>query len=77
MLYPHPPLLTGPTLCALMRTAHVTIRDLATKLQIPMTRVRRRRLHGIEDPYTARDWLQAILGRDPGPIPGLWSWFLP
>jgi hypothetical protein len=52
----------------LMRRYHVTIRTLSRRMDIPMTRVRFRRRHGIEDRHVARDWLEAITGRDPGPL---------
>ena len=58
--------LSGPTLCRLMRRHHVTIRLLAQRLDIPMKRVRCRRQHGIAGRHVARDWVEAITGRDPG-----------
>jgi hypothetical protein len=58
--------LTGPTLCSLMRRHHVTIRELAQRMALPMTRVRLRRLQGITDRHAARDWVQAVTGVDPG-----------
>jgi hypothetical protein len=60
--------LSGPVLCALMRRHGCTIRTLAQRLQIPMTRVRQVRQPGLTCPHTARDWVQAITGRDPGPV---------
>ena len=59
-------MMTGPTLSGLMRRHKVTIRMLAQRLAIPMTRVRRRRLQGLEEPHVVRDWVQAITGVDPG-----------
>jgi hypothetical protein len=58
--------LTGPTLCRLMRRHQVTIRTLAARLGVPMTRVRLWRHEGIADRHAARDWLEAITGQDPG-----------
>jgi hypothetical protein len=57
---------TGPTLCRLMHRHHVTIRLLAQRMDIPMTRIRVCRQEGIKDRHVARDWVEAITGRDPG-----------
>ncbi len=57
---------TGAILCRLMRRHHLTIRLLAQRLDIPMTRVRRRRQEGIDNRHVARDWIEAITGQDPG-----------
>ena len=62
--------ITGPTLCRLMHRHHVTIRALAQRMQIPQTRIRRVRVHGLADRHAARDWLEAITGHDPGPLHG-------
>jgi len=62
--------LSGPTLCHLMRRHHVTIRTLAQRLGVPMTRVRIRRQQGIADRHVARDWIEAITGQDPGMLHG-------
>src|SRR2546427_13296298 len=56
---------TGPTLCRLMHRHHVTIRRLAQRMDIPMTRIRVCRQEGIKDRDVARDWVEAITGRDP------------
>jgi hypothetical protein len=56
----------GPTLCRLMCRQHVTIRCLAQRLAISMTRVRFCRQYGIDDRHVARDWLEAMTGQDPG-----------
>jgi len=61
--------LSGRDLRTLMRRHRVTIRLLAQRMDIPMTRVRYRRLHGIEDWPLMRDWVQAITGVDPGAVP--------
>lgn len=60
--------LSGATICQQMRQAHVTIRALATRLDIPMTRVRQVRQEGLRCPHSARDWIQAITGTDPGSL---------
>ena len=70
--HPSPPpawALSGRDLCRLMRQHHVTIRVLAQRMQIPMTRVRYRRHHGIAEWNILRDWMEAITGADPGAIP--------
>ena len=61
--------LSGRDIRTLMRRHHVTIRALAQRLDIPMTRVRYRRLHGIEEWNVLRDWVEAITGADPGAVP--------
>jgi hypothetical protein len=61
--------LSGRDIRALMRRHRVTIRALAERLEIPMTRVRARRLQGIDDWHVIRDWVEAITGADPGAIP--------
>ena len=71
---PHPsPLptwaLSGSGLRQLMRRHHVTIRALAQRMDIPMTRVRYRRQSGIAEWPVLRDWLEAITGVDPGAVP--------
>ena len=60
--------LTAKHLRYLMCVYRVTIAELATRLQITQTRIRYRREKGIDDPYVTRDWIQAITGKDPGPL---------
>ena len=60
--------LSGRDVQRLMRRAHCTIRALSWHLGIPMTRIRMRRKHGIDNPHVARDWVEAITGKDPGPL---------
>jgi hypothetical protein len=64
-----PWLLSGRDLRALMRRHRVTIRVLAQRMDIPMTRVRYRRRQGITDWHVIRDWVEAITGLDPGAVP--------
>jgi len=61
--------LSGRDMCTLMRQHRVTIRALAQRMDIPMTRVRYRRLQGIEEWNVIRDWVEAITGTDPGAVP--------
>ena len=58
--------LSGPTICRLMRRHRVTIRLLAQRLDTTMQRVRVCRQQGITDRHVARDWVEAITGKDPG-----------
>jgi hypothetical protein len=58
--------MTGKALCRLMRVHKVTIRTMAQRLGIPMTRVRSRRQHGLPTAAHVRDWVEAITGTDPG-----------
>ena len=61
-------ILTGHDVRRLMRRHHVTIRELAARLQRTMKRVRHVRDRGLDDTNAARDWIEAITGRDPGPL---------
>jgi hypothetical protein len=61
--------LSGHDLCTLMRRHRVTIRILAQRLDLPMTRVRYRRRQGIAEWNVIRDWVEAITGVDPGAVP--------
>jgi hypothetical protein len=63
--------LTGPQLVGLMRQYCVTIAQLATRLQTTQARVRDCRVSGLLR-YSARDWLQAITGHDPGALAQPW-----
>jgi hypothetical protein len=58
--------MTGKELITMMRRHNVTISELARRIQITQKRVRMRRETGL-NPETARDWIQAITGIDPGP----------
>ena len=61
--------LSGPDLRRLMRRHRVTIRMLAQRMDIPMTRIRACLTHGLTDWNVVRDWVQAITGVDPGAVP--------
>ncbi len=43
-----------------MRRYKVTIRELAARLQMPMTKVRYALKHGVSSDNALRDWLEAI-----------------
>lgn len=51
-----------------MRVHKVTIRELRNRMGITMNRIREVREDGLQDRDTIRDWLQAILGEDPGAV---------
>lgn len=61
--------LSGPELVRLMRKHQATIARLAFKLGTTEKRVRQLRQQGITNLLTVRDWLEAIRGEDPGPLP--------
>ena len=61
--------LTGKKVTSLMRKHKMTIEQLAFRLGTSMKRVRQIRESGLTDPLAVRDWIQAITGVDPGPIP--------
>lgn len=61
--------LTGAEIVRLMRKHHMTIAALSFRLGITQKRIRRCRETGLADPYAVRDWLEAITGEDPGPLP--------
>jgi hypothetical protein len=60
--------LSGTVLVSLMQRHRVTIGELASRTGITQKRIREAREQGLHDRNAVRDWLQAILGRDPGPI---------
>jgi len=64
-----PSSLTGKKVTSLMRKHKMTIEQLAFRLGTSMKRVRQIRESGLTDPLAVRDWIQAIIGVDPGPIP--------
>ena len=64
-----PSRLSGKELRHMMRKHRVTIAELAHRTGITQKRIRRVRTEGIFDSLVVRDWIQAITGSDPGPIP--------
>ena len=64
-----PSSLTGKKVTSLMRQQKMTIEQLAFRLGTSMKRVRQIQESGLTDPLAVRDWLQAITGVDPDPIP--------
>ena len=56
--------LSSVAVVSLMRKHHKTIRGLAADMNIPQTRVRYVRLHGVKGDAFVADWLQAITGID-------------
>lgn len=61
--------LSGKDLTYLMRKHRSTIRSLASKLGTTMQRIREARSKGLTGANAVRDWIQAITGSDPGPMP--------
>jgi hypothetical protein len=59
---------SGEDIAHLMRKHKVTIRELAERTGITMKRIREVRAVGLEDRLAIRDWIEAIVGSDPGPI---------
>lgn len=59
--------LPGPEIKRLMRSNGVTIRELKDRTGITLKRIRQVREEGLRNRNLIRDWLQAILGQDPGP----------
>jgi tRNA A37 threonylcarbamoyltransferase TsaD len=54
------PALSGATIVGLMRARRITIRALAKRMNITLTRVRHVRTHGVCGVAFVRDWLDAI-----------------
>lgn len=64
-----PSSLTGAEIVRLMRMHKVTIEALAFRLGTTQKRVRKIRNTKFDNSLAVRDWIQAITGEDPGPIP--------
>lgn len=45
-----------------MARYNVSVRDLAARLQMPMTKVRNAMKHGVSGESALNDWLEAIVG---------------
>ena len=60
--------MTGKELKKLMRINKVTIRELKRRTGICLNRIRYRLTVGLDDGGLIRDWVEAITGKDPGPI---------
>lgn len=61
--------LSGEDVQRLMRRFHKTIDQLSFIMGIAKKRIRHVREHGLQGPAAVQDWLQAISGEDPGPLP--------
>ncbi len=57
----------GKEVKRLMRKFRVTIRELSQRMGITQKRIRLRREIGLEGRELIRDWIQGVLGHDPGP----------
>ena len=64
-----PSILTGEDIVRLMREHRITIPILASQLGLSQRRVRLLKHTGLTDAAVIRDWLEAITGQDPGPVP--------
>ncbi len=61
--------LSGQELVGLIRKHKLTIESLAFRLGTSQKRVRQIRDSGLTDPLAVRDWIEAVTGDDPGPLP--------
>ena len=64
-----PSMLTGEDIVRLMRKHRITMPILASQLGLSQRRVRLLKHTGLTDAAVIRDWLEAITGQDPGPVP--------
>ena len=64
-----PSILKGEDIVILMRKHRITISVLAVKVGSSQRRVRLLRHTGLTDAAVIRNWLEAITGQDPGPVP--------
>lgn len=65
----YPSSLSGQQIVWLMQRCGVTVEKLAFRLGCTMARVREVRERGLGDLLVVRDWIEAITGEDPGPLP--------
>ncbi len=56
----HPTQITGDELCRLMKAHQVSVKDLATYLNVSTERVREARANGIDDPLNTLKWITMI-----------------
>jgi hypothetical protein len=61
-------IMEGKEVQRLMRKYRVTIRELSQRMGITQKRIRLRREIGLEGRELIRDWVQGIIGADPGPL---------
>jgi hypothetical protein len=66
-----PSSLTGKEVIRLMRKHRKRISSLACRMGVTQKRIRQVREQGLQNGLAVRDWLEAITGVDPGPIPEL------
>jgi hypothetical protein len=64
-----PSMLTSEDIVRLMRKHRITIPILASQLGLSQRRVRLLKHTGLTDAAVIRNWLEAITGQDPGPVP--------
>jgi hypothetical protein len=62
-------MLTSEDIVRLMRKHRITIPILASQLGLSQRRVRLLKHTGLTDAAVIRNWLEAITGQDPGPVP--------
>lgn len=65
--------LTGKELNSLMRRNKVTIREFKSRTGITLKRLREVLKTGLTSEGAARDWVEAIIGHDPGIA---WRWII-
>jgi hypothetical protein len=61
--------ITGKEVTSLMRRNGKTIRGLSFAMGITQKRIREVRENGLDERNAIRDWVEAITGSDPGPLP--------
>ena len=56
----YPTQISGEDLCRLMKAHQVSVKDLATYLNVPTERIREARANGIDDPLNTLKWITMI-----------------
>lgn len=56
----YPTQISGEELCRLMKEHQVTVKDLATYLNVSTERIREARVNGIDDPLNTLKWITMI-----------------